>query len=101
MLVIISKIKNKIGIYRVKTRLANPEYSRGQWVLKCVLLGSAALTYELVGFKIHDIELNLYYGKIMAYGVDYVFLLGVQGLMLGLCVWRLLEVYWWAKNRIE
>jgi len=63
------------------------------------MLGVSAIGYQLAGLKINDIELNLYYGKIARYGPDYVFYMGVEGLFLALALWRLFEVYWWAKNR--
>lgn len=101
MRLFIRKLEIKYLIYRANFKAANPQYSRGQWYFKIFMLGLSALAYQFVGYKINDIELNKYYGRIAAYGPDYIFLLGSQGLLLGLAVWRLLEVYWWAKNKVK
>lgn len=101
MCLFIRKLEIKYLIYRSRFKAANPQYTRGQWYFKIFMLGLVAVAYQFVGYKLHDIELNLYYGRIVSYGLDYVFLMGTQGLLLGLAVWRLLEVYWWAKNKVK
>ena len=100
MSVFIRKITIKLRIYQIKFRSARPEYTRFQWYFKGLMLFISAVGYQLAGLKINDIELNLYYGKIAAYGADYVFYMGVEGLFLALGLWRLMEIYWWAKNRL-
>lgn len=95
------RIINKIYVLRDKTKSARPIYSKKEWFLKMFLLGLGSVTYDFLGRKINDIELNLYYGKIINYGFDYVFYLGSQGLLLGILTWRLFEVYWWAKNTVH
>jgi hypothetical protein len=99
MSVFIRKIRIKIRIYQIKFKSARPQYSRLQWYFKGLMLIISALGFQLAGLKINDIELNLYYGKIVSYGPDYIFYMGVEGLFLALALWRLLEIYWWAKNR--
>jgi len=95
------KLEIKYLIYKNKMNNARPEYSRKEWFFKIFMLGLSGLTYQFLGLKINDLELNLYYGKILAYGLDYVFLLGCQGIVLALALWRLLEIYWYGKNKVK
>ena len=94
-------IIKKFRFYSEKFKQSRPEYSRGQWYFKNLMLFISAIGYTLAGYKINDIEVNKYYSKILNYGPDYVFYMGVEGLFLALALWRILEIYWWAKNRAQ
>lgn len=95
MTALFGKIRIKIRIYRIKFRSARPEYTRFQWCFKLVMLFISAIGFQLAGLKINDLEF-----KGLIYGLDYIFFMMFEGLFLALGLWRLLEVYWWAKNRV-
>lgn len=79
----------------------SPDYTPRQLIFKCVLLFTCAIALDVVGQKIRSIELAVYYYQIPAYGADYYFYIAVSGLLIGLGTWRLLELYWFGKEKVQ
>lgn len=69
------------------------DYSRFNFVIMCLQLYIYAVGLELTGLRIYDLEF-----KSQVFGLDYVYFCGLNGLFLGLGVYRLLEIYWYAKD---
>lgn len=97
------QIYEKIKAF-TKKKKHSPDYSRGQWWFKCGLLGLCAIALDMVGQKIGSIDIDYEMGRLTAataHGSMYGVYLGAQGMLIGLAVWRLLEMYWWAKDRVN
>jgi hypothetical protein len=110
MWLIMPKIINDLvfSFQRLKTllnkRKLSPEYTRRQWIFKCSQIFLCAIGMELSGLRIYAAEISVFSGHIApayAYNYMYVYYCAVHGLCMALALWRILEIYWWAKDRTE
>lgn len=92
------KLRYIISRYNAAFKTARPEYSRRAWIFKAAMLFVSALGMELSGLKIASLE-EVASINHAALDPTYTYFAGVNGLFMGLALWRLLELYWWAKNR--
>lgn len=93
-----SKIK-KSGLNK------NPEYSRREWIFKAVQIYLCYLGFDLAGAHIYSLEVKFAYGQISAYEAFYspmvLYYYFITGFCLANILWKLFEMYWWAKNRCD
>ncbi len=83
----------------------SPEYTRRQWIMKGVQLYLCAIAMDLAGAQIYHREV-LYALRQASfeeafYSPQVLYYYAVVGLALGLATWKLFEMYWWAKDRVE
>jgi hypothetical protein len=82
----------------------SPEYTRWQWRFKAIQLYVCAIGMDLSGLKLNELDVNYYFHRItyeQAYGFNFVYYAGVHGLLMGLALWKLFEIYWWGKGKVE
>lgn len=102
---LIGKITEKLRFYKQKTACANPEYTRTQWIIKCIQIGFGAFTIDFLGQKLAWYDFEVSYNRltpaIVYSSTPYIFYLVVQGFFIALTFWRILEIFWWAKNQVN
>lgn len=71
----------------------SPCYTWRTWLFKCIQLYIYAVGADLAGARI-----AAYTG---ATDFMYIYYCGVQGFFLGAGFYRILEIYWYGKDRVE
>lgn len=87
------------GFFNKKTKVK--EYSRKQFYTKLGSLFLSSIVVDVCGGRCLEQEHLKALGKIANYGADYTFYLFLSGVFLGVGVWRLLEVVWWARDHVR
>lgn len=94
-------------------RVKSPEYTRRQWIMKAFTLYLCAMGMELSGLQIYGIENPLaktgtkiqFPGQFLnadaAITPWQFYMYAVHGLTMGLAFWKILEIYWWGKDRVS
>lgn len=88
----------------INAKPKSPNYTRQQWFLKCGLLALSAFALDVVGQKIASIDFMIINGLLNgaeAHNFQYLFYCAAQGLLIGLCFWRCLEIYWWGNEKVK
>lgn len=100
------KIREIINKLQEKSKRAKqPLYTRQEFYQKLVLILFNMIAVAFLGQKLAWYDEQVYL-RIFSVGYvqslpEYWFYLGVQGLLLGLAFWRLLEVYWYGKYLVK
>lgn len=102
---LINNFREKIRVLKEKSARAQPEYTRKQWYIKCAQIVIGSVTISFLGWKLAWYDNEIYYMRLthaqVLYGTPYIFYLIIQGFFIALTFWRILEIYWWAKNQCE
>ena len=93
---------NPVKFLRAKS--VSPRYTRRQWSMKAVSAFIAFIGMDLAGSRVgyydNQVQLMLM-TPAEAYGAYYAYSCAVTGLFMGFALWRILELYWWAKDVVE
>lgn len=96
---LISKFRNKGRI--------SPAYSRFDVAWRCISLILATQGMDMLGARIYRFETDFILANpggvltpdyLLFRAPGYIFWLGAQGALIGLALWRLLELYWFARD---
>jgi hypothetical protein len=91
-----------MGFLRKKAK--SPNYTVRQFVFKGIQILLYAVAFDLAGAKIYELEVQYALNQIThyeAFGPQTIYYYLVCGLCIGLAFWKLLEVYWFGKDRLE
>lgn len=86
----------KIWLFTKKKREVT-EYSRGQFWFMCIQLIVYGVGLDLTGLKIYSFE-NQIVKLAPIDSLSQVYFYGLHGLFLALGLFRLFELYWYAKD---
>lgn len=97
-------VKIKAFILLIKKKGKQPEYTFKTWCFKCGQLFIYVMGMELSGLRVYELDAKLIKGMITmqeARGFNYVYFAGLNGLFMGLALWRMFELFWWARHQAK
>jgi hypothetical protein len=93
---------NKIKAF-IQKKKPSPVYSRRKFIFLALQLVVYAIGMDVFGQKIASIDIAYSLNQLtkdQAYNFAYAYYCGINGLFMGLGFFRLLELYWWAKDSL-
>lgn len=88
----------------LKRKKPSPAYTRRQWIMKAATLFICAVGMDLSGLKLNELDVGYYFHRLsyeQAYGLNFAYYAGLHGLFWGLALWKLFEMYWWGREKVQ